>query len=367
MLRNGTGQPMKPEIEILGAGPAGLTAALAVAGRGGRAIVFERSPDVGHRFHGDLQGIENWSTERDVLEELSSLGIAPTFDYTPFRECVFYDPYGREQVCRASQPLFYLVRRGPGAGTLDQALKKQALAAGVEFRFATARGTLPRGGIVASGPRRADAIASGYVFETDRADGAFAVASDRLAPKGYSYLLICKGKGTIASCLFTDFHNESSCLERTVDFFRERTGIKMRTPRRFGGFCNLSSSRSARKGKMLYVGEAAGFQDALFGFGMRYAMVSGHLAARALMDGRPGTYDRLWRERFGNLLKLAVVNRIIYERLGDSGYAGLLRKIGDAPDARDWMAGYYGSGLLKKMLYPFVSRRFAGRLELNAG
>ena len=126
---------MQETIKIVGAGPAGLAAALTIAGQRGRAIVFERSPDVGHRFQGDFQGIENWTSDCDVLEELSSLGIVSTFEYTAFRECVFYDPYGGEHACRAAQPLFYLVRRGPGQGTLDQALKEQALAAGVEIRF----------------------------------------------------------------------------------------------------------------------------------------------------------------------------------------------------------------------------------------
>ncbi len=355
---------MMPTIEIVGAGPAGLAAALTIARRGGRAIVFERATEIGHRFQGDFEGIENWTTEGDVLEELASLGIAATFEHTPFRECVFYDPQGREHVCRSAQPLFYLVRRGPGPGTLDQGLKEQALNAGVEFRFATAQKHLPQGGIVAHGPQRADAIAAGYIFETDSAICAFSVTSDHLAPKGYSYLLVCRGKGTIASCLFNDFHNERTYVERTVEFFREKTGVVMKNPRRFGGFANLFAPYSARKGNILYAGEAAGFQDALFGFGMRYALLSGHFAARALLEGSPETYDSLWRKRFGSLMKLAVVNRAIYERLGDSGYARLVCLIGRAPDARDWMRRYFGQGWLKKLFYPLARRQFSGRTNL---
>lgn len=355
---------MASTIEIVGAGPAGLAAALTTAGRGGKAIVFERNADVGHRFHGDFEGIENWTTEGDVLEELASFGAAPTFDHTPFRECVFYDPQGREQVCRASQPLFYLVRRGTGAGTLDQSLKEQALAARVEFRFDTAMKHLPRGGIVAHGPKYADAIAAGYVFETDSADGSFSAASDRLAPKGYSYLLVCRGRGTVASCLFSDFHNERTYVERTVDFFREKTGVRMKNPRPFGGFGKLFAACSARKGNLLYAGEAAGFQDALFGFGMRYAMLSGNYAARALLEGKVEIYDTIWERRMGTLMKLAVVNRIIYERLGDFGYTWLVHSIARAPDARDWMREFYGKAWPKKLLYPLARRRLSGRADL---
>ena len=39
----------------------------------------------------------------------------------------------------------------------------------------------------------------GYVFDTDMSDGVFGVLSDRLAPKGYAYLLIHRGRGTIGA------------------------------------------------------------------------------------------------------------------------------------------------------------------------
>ncbi|RMG55536.1 MAG: hypothetical protein D6723_02450, partial [Acidobacteria bacterium] len=177
---------MTSPLVITGAGPAGLAAALTVANAGGCPVVYERQRDVGGRFHGDFQGIENWTTRQDALEELTALGIEPTFETTPFREATFYDPAGREHHYRSSHPLFYLVRRGPESGTLDWGLKQQARARGVEIRFKQSRNRLPEGGIVAQGPRGADAIAVGYVFETDMADGAFAAFSDRLAPKGYA-------------------------------------------------------------------------------------------------------------------------------------------------------------------------------------
>lgn len=358
---------MTTPVEIVGSGPAGLSAALAVLRSGGRAIVYEANPEVGHRFQGDFQGIENWTTSMDVLEELAALGIESTFEYKAFRECLFFDAGGREYVCRAELPLWYLVRRGTGPGTLDQALKEQALAAGVEFRFNTTRRHLPSGGIVAHGPRRVDAVAAGYVFETGCADGAFVVASDQLALKGYGYLLVWGGRGTIAACQFADFHNEKQYVERTVEFFREKIGFRMTNPRPFGGFGTLFSAPTARKGCLLYAGEAAGFQDALFGFGMRYALLSGHLAACAWLAGRPETYDRLWKERFGGLLKLAVVNRYSYERFGNRGYARSLRTLCAAPDARDWLRRYYGSGRLRRLIYPLAHRRLANKPELVNG
>jgi len=358
---------MSAEVEIVGAGPAGLAAALAVTRAGGPAIVYEASAEVGSRFHGDFQGLENWTTTGDVLDELAALGIEPGFEYRAFHECLFFDAAGRDYSVRSQQPLWYQVRRGPEPGSLDQALKQQALTAGVKICFNTPRHHLPAGGIVAHGPRRIDAVATGYLFETDSADGAYAAVSDRLAPGGYAYLLVWGGRGTIATCQFADFHNSKEYAERTVDFFRDKVGLKMAAPRPFGGFGNLYTGQAVRKGHLLYAGEAAGFQDALFGFGLRYAMLSGHMAASAWLGGRPETYDLLCRKRFSRSLKLAVVNRYLYQGFGDRGYAKLVRTLHATADPRAWLRRYYGSGHVRQLVYPFARRRIMKKVELVTG
>src|SRR3954465_446782 len=223
-------------LRIVGAGPAGLTAAIVAARAGRRVIVSERSSRVAHRFHGDYQGLENWTAPEDVLEEIAALGIEPSFKIAPFREQVCYGPDGREhRFHSASRPFYYLVRRGPDPGTLDHALAQQALAAGAEIRFNETVRHPDQGDVVAWGPRRAYILAVGYLFTTDLADGSFAVLDDRLAPKGYGYLLIHRGRATLATCLFSDFHREAQYLERVLDFFQRRLGFTMREPQRFGG------------------------------------------------------------------------------------------------------------------------------------
>jgi flavin-dependent dehydrogenase len=348
-------------IHIVGAGPAGLAAALTVARAGRQAIVHEQRQDVGSRFHGDLQGIENWTTRDDALDELRASGIDPSFGSQPFCEAAFYDPEGREYTCRSPTPMFYLVRRGREPGTLDQQLKAQALAAGVEIRFRDPVHRLPQGGIVAGGPRGSDAIVVGYVFETHRADGVFAVLSDRLAPRGYAYLLVSHGRGTVATCLFEDFHREKLYLERTIAFFQKRAGLAMRHPVRFGGTGNVLLPSTARHGNILFAGEAAGFQDALWGFGIRIAMLSGHLAAQALLAGAPADYDRLWRRRLGDLVRVSIVNRYLFDRMEDRGYVRLMRSIGRADDTRQWLRRHYGPSPGKRLLLALARRAARSR------
>lgn len=343
----------KPVI-VAGAGPAGLAAALAIAQGGGQARVLERRADLGARFHGDFQGLENWSTEGDVLEELAALGIQATFDYTPFYECVFFAPDGSEHVCRAARPLWYLVRRGPGSGTLDDALKTQAVAAGVQIELGQPADRLADGGIVAHGPRRADIIAVGYLFETDRADGAFGAVSNQLAPEGYSYLLISGGRATLATCLFTDFHNDRVYLERTVDYFKRKVGITLQGEKRFGGLGNMAVAPSLQRGKLLFAGEAAGLQDALFGFGMRYAMISGHLAGLAYGSGDLSSYQRACAQRLLPLSQAATANRYLYARSGALTQRMLLRRLCSAADARAWLGHRHRPRWWTRLVYQFA-------------
>lgn len=347
-------------IGIAGAGPAGLAGALALVGRGASALVYEKREDVGLRFHGDYQGLENWTTEGDVLEEFAALGIEPSFDHYPCRELVLFTPSGRAEVCRSSEPLFYLVRRGPQAGSLDHALKGQVLSHGVPIRFGT---PMPlKEGISATGPKGGQVIALGYVFETEMADGVYAVVSDRLAPKGYGYLLVAAGRGTVASCLFAGFGQRRECLERTVDFFQQHVGLKMRRPRPFGGTGNLSHPGAPRvQGELLLAGEQGGFQDPLFGFGIRYAVRSGHFAARALLEGRADRYRAFYTGTLRAQAETAWTNRDLYVRGGHLAYLWLIHRVTRARDPRAWLRRFYGPSLMKSIWF-----RGPGRFRVPA-
>lgn len=128
----------------------------------------------------------NWTTDFDALDELGELVIEAGFEYNPFRQMNCFPPEGTLREFGSARPLFYLIRRGGGAGCLDMALKQRALNAGVEIRFGETRHWLPAGGVVTQGPRHADPIAAGYLFETDIADGAYAAIPHQLAPRGSS-------------------------------------------------------------------------------------------------------------------------------------------------------------------------------------
>ena len=168
--------PAQNGIMIVGAGPSGLACTIVLARAGRQVVVREWKPNVGHRFHDDFQGLENWTRDEDVLDELAGAGINTDFERHVFVAGTVFDPSGRRFEVRGKRPLFYLLRRGAAEGTLDRALLSQAQAAGVEVRFndrVRDFGEVGGAGVLAAGPRQAEIIAAGHLFETDMLDGAW--------------------------------------------------------------------------------------------------------------------------------------------------------------------------------------------------
>ncbi len=339
------------DITIVGAGPAGLACAIALARAGKKVLVREWHPDVGHRFHDDFQGLENWSDERDTLEELAEAGITADFEHHPVSGGCVFDTNGRPHPIRSTRPLFYLLRRGCKPGTLDRALLAQALAAGVKVRFNDRVRQTEGPTVLAAGPRRADLIAVGKIFDTSMENGAWLALGDQLAPRGYSYLLVNQGRGTVASCMFARFGDQAKYLEATLDFFERRAGLSMRNARPFGGYGNVRLPRTAVQGANPVVGEQAGFQDALAGFGLRYAMRSGRLAAESVISG--ADYTRLWRQQLQPGLHAGVVNRFLFNLAGARGLDRLINKLGDA-DAGHALGRAYRPGVVNRILSPIA-------------
>jgi flavin-dependent dehydrogenase len=346
-------------VTIAGAGPAGLTAAINLANSGFRVVVHEQREDVGMRFHDDFQGLENWSRDDDVLDSLREMGVKPDFYCRPFHSGTIYGPTSEARI-KSPNPLFYLVRRGRNRDSLDDSLKQQALNAGVRIKFNSAVDHR-EADIVATGPRRPWAVAVGLLFETNLPDTAAVLLNNALAPKGYSYLLVADGRATLATTLFERFALGKECLARTLQRFQELLGLEVRNARTFGGYAEFNLPKSATRDGRRYTGEAAGFQDGLFGFGIRYAMTSGYLAARSIIES--ADYNQLWRTRFGHQLRTSVVNRFWYELFGHTGYDLLVRRSGGSDNPGRFWTRVYNMSFCRMMLYPvaLLVSRLRGR------
>ncbi len=351
---------MEERVTVIGAGPAGLSAAIVLAKHGYGVTVYDKSPDVGHRLNGDFQGLENWSSEEDVTQFLRGVGLDLNFLCVPCRGGVVFAPGIPPSRLLSDRPIFYLLKRGSMAGTLDAGLKEQALSLGVDILFNRRIDIDAFTGkaIIATGPRGFNAVAAGATFETDMDDGAAVVLSDGIAPKGYSYLLTNAGHGTVVAVLYREYSRANECFGKTVKFFRENLGLNMKNEKRFGSCGNFAISDSQIRGGKLYVGEAAGFQDCLWGFGMRYAILSGQLAAKSIMDD--SDYDSLWKRDLKLMLETSLVNRYLFEKFGHAGYRFLVKKLAGGNPC-GFLRGQYGHSFFKHLLLPFAGREYERR------
>ncbi len=349
-IQRGSPEPVR----ILGAGPAGLTAAITLA-KAGRAVeVHERKPDVGSRFSGDLHGVENWSEAGDWSDELAAMKVEPGFECDPCHALELSNGR-RTETLRFDEPLFYLVRRGADPGCLDHGLREQALAAGARIHFGS-RLAETDADVVATGPIPGETfvIEKGWLFETDAADLSAALVDEEAAPRGYAYLLVKRGRGCLCSVLFDEFDSAQHRLDLSLRAFESLFDFEMHDPRPIGGVAS-SSVRTcfAREGR-LRAGEAAGIQDFVWGFGIRNVMLSGHLAARSLLEG--DDYEALARRRFAHKQRVGVVNRMLWERLAEPAFRPLAGGLRLHPDPNGLLRQTHRAGTSHRLLYPLAAR-----------
>ncbi len=341
-------------IRIAGAGPSGLAAAIALA-RAGRAVeVHEAKPDVGTRFIGDLQIIESASEREPVPLFLDRIGIARNFYFRPADWATFYDHRRVARVIRSGEPYGWFIRRGAEEGTLDRGLLAQARAAGATVIFES-RLAPEEADIVATGPASPDGLAREMTWRTDEAERIDVFFDHRVSPGGYSYLFILDGLVTFGCAIVADFKRIDEYFDHSLVAAQQLLRFNIPEQTRTGySYMNFHLKHRATNGHARFVGEAAGFQDYLFGLGIRYALASGHLAARSILEEHD--FDELWRSELGEKQETSLVNRFLYESGGNFGLSMFVRHAARARDFRGYLSGWHQRRWWKSVLAPFVRR-----------
>lgn len=306
-------------IGILGAGPAGLCAAINLAKRGENARVFERRAAPGMRFHPNLQGLRHVNEPPEKFME--SLGIRSKIGYRHFSKGIICTRKREIHLGISGGGAMPFVLRG-GRGSLEHALYCEAEKLGVEFEF-NSQAKEKDVKIVASGMRHPpDAAALGTVFEdTDFPRDTYLVMfDDRYSPKGwYSYIVpISQDEIEFVTCVSREhipdlaaIHAKAMAGRRIIrDFVAGKRKIAS-----FGGAGAVRFPKSAIIGGKYYAGEAAGFQDPYMGFGIVYALRSGKIAADCLLDG--SDYDAAWKKSFLHYFKKDIAYRLPMSLFGD--------------------------------------------------
>jgi flavin-dependent dehydrogenase len=297
-------------LRVAGSGPSGLAAAITLA-RHGRAVeVHERRDRAGSRFGGGHQILAHYGEAPRAVSLLRELGVeVEALEGRWLSEARFHFAGGGQRDCTAHRPFAYLLRRGADSTALDGALVEAARAAGVRIHESS---RLDDAEVLATGPARVDGMAIELLCETDLADRVDVLLDPVHFGGGYAYLLVHGGEATLGVAVLRDFRDLDEMVDRALvrmlgdDAPRVHENVRVRHTMSYG------VPTSAVVGRSLRVGEAAGFQDYLFGLGIRNALLSGRLAARCLLE--EGDFDRRWRRALLPRMRASEVDRWLYER-----------------------------------------------------
>lgn len=356
-------------IRILGAGLSGLAAATILARAGREVHVHEIREDSGARFDGDFQGIENWTSQVDFFDEMRDWGLEPEeFKSNDFEVIDLAHPDDVISQPRTDGVAFRIVQRGTEEHTIDQALKRMAIESGAQIHYGSRRSPEDCN-IVAAGPRESSAVAFGEIFHTDHPNHVTFQLNDKLAPGAYSYLIIIDGIGLICTCLWRQQRKSGRYLNETIAWYEQHYDLNRKPIKRVGGKGDFGLPTKYMHEGRYYVGEAGGLQDFMWGFGMRYAITSGVLAAKAVLG--ECDYEAEVRRRLVPLVRASAINRFLMNRVGNRGFKMVARywmrdqrRKGDGLAFMQWL---YKPGLGRRMIWPIVRLGMLSRKKLEDG
>ena len=358
-------------VRILGAGLSGLAAATILAKAGKKVEVHDIRADSGARFDGDFQGLENWTSKEDFFDEMRDWGLEPqSFKSTEFRELSLIHPDDVITTAKSHRIAYRIVERGTDEHCIDQGFKRMALDAGATIHYKS-KVDPSECMIIAAGPKDTSAIAFGEVFKTSYPNHVAFQLNDKLAPGAYSYLIVIDGIGLICTCLWRKQKNSNRYLNETIAWYENAYPELDREPiKRVGGKGDFSIPSTYFANGQYFVGEAGGLQDFMWGFGMRYAVTSGVLAANSILSG--SNYDSEIKEKLLPLIKLSATNRMLLDRVGDRGFKRLANywmkhQKKNNGDGLVFMERIYRLGLIRRLLWPLTNRILLKKIKYSDG
>ena len=316
------------KVSIIGAGYAGLSAAISLARSGEYPIVYEKATFVGSSEPENFKAIRNYDLPQDLVEYLKDSGF--NFDFSclkPINKITKFAPSGRKMtVYSENGALFYAIRKGDQRDSLDYQLYEQAISEGVHIEFSQNK-SLNFGDILSVNSIFRNVWAYGNLYKGVNVDPEEILffMDNRYAPNGYLYLIpFGKHEMVVATTtfdmncplptLFNKFLTENKVVSELIDdsFLANN----------FAGFAYSNLPKTAEIKGTKFVGSAAGFVEAGRGFGVRYALQSGQFAAESITEKK--NYDSLWKTAFGSELEKGLKRRFLLEKMTNEDYEQLI-------------------------------------------
>jgi len=306
--------------KIMGAGPAGLSAAIKLAQSGYDVDVFEETSTIGGHTGNNIQAIRGYSNDKNILKKFEKEEIKLKHLH-PIYKIVKYTPSHKFDIIYSdSKPLFYTTKRGIEYDSLDNQLAEQAKKEGANILLGK-KAKLVDVNIVAGGSKF-DPVGMGYggLFEGNNFDNNTILFffGSKYFPHGYAYAIPYKKKQltiAITSFIKLDFPTMAKKFGEFIkkDKIVSKTIENSELLNNFAGYGHFNIPNSAIHNHKYFIGGAAGFVDPARGFGLKYAILSGIFAAKAITS--KADYDKLWQKEFKQELIDGFNRRMILNKL----------------------------------------------------
>jgi flavin-dependent dehydrogenase len=335
-------------VRILGGGISGLAAAINLRKAGIDTEVYEKKNYCGKHCN-DFQFLEDWTFDEHVFDLLKRINIDIDFYTKPYRAIEIMTPFLKNYVGRSDKPFMYLVKRGSSDDSIDRSLERQAKSLGVRIIY-NSELTRKEADIVATGPIQPRVVVQGIKFRLDHPDRSVVLFDNNVSQGSYSYLIVNDNVAEIACPNRIEIKDTDARFERCIKFFEKLLDMKVGDiDERFSATANFLDTNTAMTGNQRFVGEAAGFQDCMLGFGMLYAFKSGHLAAQSVINGMD--YDELWKKDFQNHMKISYENKKIYRSVSNNAFDNMIKIMNSSNPIIKKMRGSDDMGSILKKIY----------------
>lgn len=344
-------------IKILGGGIAGLTAAINLTDSSEEVTVYELHQRIGMKFKPNCQLLPNWHSKEDILSHLRKFKIKINWK-TKIDFVDIYSPDLRHkaEIFSDERPIGYTLIRG-GDESFECDLAKQAKKKGV--RIVTNFKDKIDADIIATGAKYPEGLGYGGVLSGHFNKRKAIILFDyNLAPGGYVYFLPHSNKLATIALAMRKWDNPKIQFNRLTEHpLFKKIFQSSEILYNFSGIANGTTKKIPKTAKLensLLVGEAAGFQDNAYGFGIRYSIISAYLASKSILEGLD--YDDLWKNVFLDELKRTRMIRIVLDKANNVFLNKLVAKIGrksideltDIWASKKSLAFYYFKTLFKR-------------------
>lgn len=358
---------MRTKFLVVGGGPAGSIAARSLARAGTETLLIERDLSFVKPCGG---GVPSSAFSELGLPSLPSMRLIDSLR--------LISPSGETVPIRLTGASIAIVSRGE----FDAALRADAARAGARIMEAEFLRFVSLGKTVVVEARAAGsaiAIEADYVIA---ADGVNSRVRQALGMKPAMSFMTIAAKTTAVDAESCEFWFGSSHAPRLYSWvFPQKAGVSAGTGtfhpreitglwRRFAQRRHIPEESAGLRGyripfwqgdlycrdRILFAGDAAGQVLPLTAEGIYYAMRSGDLAARALIDGTWKGYRRLWEREFGK--RFALMRRLWEYFLKDDSRAEQLVALHKRPDVQEasmrlWLRKDRGGGSLRSYISLF--------------